>query len=325
MRKLSGTPNAAAKALEAVERTETGVCAERCPICDAVLQRCGFSSSLTIVRCRGCGHRMASHVVGAPVDSDYHAQHVHDDPLFVETLRTTRVRQAGRLIQLVRQVAPGATRLLDFGCGRGWFLDVARQAGFSELAGADVSRIALEGLHARGIEALAVDPEHPDKITSQRLTFRPQVLTLLDVLEHFSLERARHVLSRLVETLAPDLELVVVKVPVSSGLLYRISTVLAKVGAPGPLEQLYQVGSSPPHHCYFSQASLRWVIEDAGLDVVGWARDRDFEPDGLVGRARVLASMPVAVARAVGFAVAGTVRVLRMEDALIGLATPRTR
>lgn len=299
--------------------------AECCPLCGTVLQRWSVSTSLTVNRCLGCGHRVASHVLMAPVDDDYHAQHVHDDPGFVRALRTTRVRQARHLIQLVRQVAPEATRLLDFGCGRGWFLDVARQTGFSEVAGADVSRIALEGLRARGMEALAIDPEHPDEIAIEQLTFRPQVLTLLDVLEHFSPERARHMLSSLAAMLTPDLQLVIVKVPVSSGLLYRISTALARLGIPGPLEQLYQVGSTPPHLCYFSQTSLRRVIEDADLDATGWARDRDFEPGGLVGRARVLASAPAAVAQGIGFAVAGAVRVLRMEDALIAIAAPRTR
>jgi len=303
----------------------TEVCAERCPICGAVSQTWRVSLSLTIVHCRGCGHRMASHVAGAPVDDDYHAQHLHDDSQFVEKLRSTRVRQAGRLVQLLHQAVPGATRLLDFGCGRGWFLDVACQEGFIEVAGADVSRIALEGLHARGIEALSIDPTHPEKLGPERLTFRPQVLTLLDVLEHFSPERGLHLLLSLTNTLAPDLELVVVKVPISSGLLYQLSTVLAKAGVPGPLEQLYQVGSSPPHLCYFSQASLRRVMESAGLEIIGWARDRDFEPGGLVGRARVFASMPVALARAVGVAVAAAVRILRMEDSIIAIAAPRSR
>jgi 2-polyprenyl-3-methyl-5-hydroxy-6-metoxy-1,4-benzoquinol methylase len=38
--------------------------------------------------------------------------------------------------------APGARRLLEFGCGRGWFLEEARSAGY-EVAGADTSEVAV--------------------------------------------------------------------------------------------------------------------------------------------------------------------------------------
>jgi len=76
-------------------------------------------------RCAACGHRVALHSSEAPA-ADYHEQ--YDPGAFLDALRATRIRQARFIVGRIRAAAPDATRLLDYGCGRGWFIDEARAA-----------------------------------------------------------------------------------------------------------------------------------------------------------------------------------------------------
>ena len=261
-------------------------------------------------------------IADAGPTADYFAQYVYDRKGFIASLQRTRVRQAVRWLELVREFAPGAGRMLDFGCGHGWFLREAARAGFGALVGADASQIAVDELRQLRIDAVLVPSERPEELDSSALPFRPQVLTLLDVIEHFPVDRVRDVIAGLADRLQPDLQLLLVKVPVSSGLLHRIASALSRAGVTGPLEQLYQVGTSPPHFSYFSRSSLERLLTQCGFKVVGWAGDCDFEPDGLADRIRVLSRLPRWVAHGFGSTLAATARALHMEDALVCVATP---
>ncbi len=245
---------------------------------------------LTVLRCRACGHRIARHAAVEP-KADYHRQ--YDQGAFVDVLRVTRERQARDILRWIRAAAPAATRLLDYGCGRGWFLDAAKADGWDVL-GFDTSPMAVDLLRQRGISATAELPAG-----------KTEVITLLDVIEHF---RPDDLIPRLSALKA---DLVVIKVPTSSGLLYRLARGRA-------LERLYQVGTDPPHHHYFNERSLRHVLSRAGMRVIEIHRDRDFEPSTLAARA----GLRVPLARFAAAVVAAAAQALRMEDSLICLARP---
>jgi 2-polyprenyl-3-methyl-5-hydroxy-6-metoxy-1,4-benzoquinol methylase len=293
----------------------------RCVICDSTEgRRTARTRRLEVMGCTRCGHQVAHH---APVDgtSDYHAQ--YDQGSFLESLRLTRTRQAQVLLGCINRHRPQAYSLLDFGSGRGWFLDAAREAGLRQLAGADTSVIAVELLRSRGIDGILLPTEGDAVAALEHLSFQPEVLTLLDVIEHFTPPTLLGSLERLVAKLRP--ELVVVKVPVSSGLLYRTAAVLAACGANGPLEQLYQVGTWPPHYHYFSRNSLTRALERCGLDLLEMRGDVDFEPATLASRARVLQRLPGLVTRGMGEGAAVMARSLALEDSAIVMARPRSR
>ncbi len=294
----------------------------RCAVCGGDARGRTVSPRLFVATCRACGHQRAVHAGTGPTDRDYHDQ--YDQDAFIDALRATRSRQAKWILGLVRQRCPNAHRLLDFGCGRGWFLEEAGRAGFDALCGADASEKAVDALRAGGVPAVLVSSETPaEGLDPRRLPFRPQVIALLDVLEHFSTDQAHAVLGSLLERFRPELELVVIKVPVSSGLLHRAASSCARLGMSGLLEQLYQVGTSPPHLCYFSRPSLERFVASAGLEPATWARDRDFEPEWLGTRARALSRLPRWAPAGFGHAIALAARALRMEDSLLCIATPR--
>ena len=242
------------------------------------------SRHLRLAVCPDCGHAVATHEDHAGARGlDYHAQ--YDTSTFLDALSLTRRRQGRHIVDLARRLLPGANRWIDFGAGRGFLLDAARDAGFDRLLGLDSSALAIQLLRERGFEAECVDSgsvELPARVRA----FRPDLLSLLDVIEHFPAMETMERLRALTSALEPLL--VIVKVPVSQGLLYRLACAAASLGVPGPLEQLYQVGTDPPHQSYFSRRSLSLLIERAGLELVHVERERDFDAAGFGQRVRLL-------------------------------------
>ena len=293
----------------------------RCPICgSARLAHSIRTPPLEVVRCRVCGHRIATHLAQRKAALDYHDQ--YDQGGFLASLATTRQRQAAVIIELIRRRLPDADRLLDFGAGRGWFLEACREAGFRSLAGADTSELAVRSLAERRFAAIPLSPAATDYAGALRgLPFRPRILTLLDVVEHFAPGQLADVLGNILLGLRPELELVVVKVPDANGLFYRTARRLAQAGIAGPIEQLYQVGTDPPHFSYFTHGSMRRLLESLGLTILEVKGDREFEPESLGQRARALARVP-ALGRIAGSAVSGLADLTRWHDAAIYVATP---
>jgi 2-polyprenyl-3-methyl-5-hydroxy-6-metoxy-1,4-benzoquinol methylase len=293
---------------------------ESCPICEGTTLGPSIAPpGLVIARCRACGHRAAIHEGRSGPDIDYHEQ--YDNDAFLEALRATRVRQAGRLIECLRRHVPSLSGIVDYGAGRGWFLNACRSAGVAPVAGVDTSRVSVDGLKASGIEAHLLPEEEAGADVLSQLSFRPRVVCFLDVLEHFPPDRIQERFRSLLSGCGKELEIVVVKVPVA-GLLYGAATLLARIGAPNILRQLYQVGTWPPHFNYFSPTSAERLLASAGLSVVERVGDPDFEPE-LLGR-RIGAASPSArtLARIGGESLGAVIRLTGRFDSAIFLARP---
>lgn len=293
---------------------------ERCPACGGSrFERSIALPGLRIARCRACGHRLAGYESGNAPANDYHEQ--YDDGAFLNALRATRVRQAGLLIGRIRRHVPDLSGLLDYGAGRGWFLEACRSAGVAPIAGMDTSQVSVEGLKAAGIEAHLLPPDENAETVLHRLSFRPRVLSLLDVIEHFPPEQLESRLRGIVNACRDELEIVVVKVP-AAGVLYAGARLLSRLGAPGPLLQLYQAGTWPPHFSYFSIASAGRLLASCGLSVVDSLGDRDFEPRLFGERIGVRGLAAKSLARLGGGAVAAAIRLSGRFDTAILFARP---
>jgi methyltransferase family protein len=273
---------------------------------------------ISATRCPSCGHRVAVHRAG-DTGVDYHRQYSAGG--FLDSLARTRRAQAAAIIRLIRARVADADDVLDFGAGRGWFLEACRAAGMRRLAGADTSADAVTGLRERGIAALHLLPGRDMNRAMARLPFRPRVLTLLDVVEHFSPSDLVDAFAGLVRSLAPELELVVLKVSLADGLLYRISRAAVALGVVGPIEQLYQVGTFPPHHSYFTPSSLERLAGHAGLGGPRLIRVAELDPATAPDRIAALGRVPAPLAGVVGRTLAAAASVAP-GDAGVFLAEP---
>ena len=125
---------------------------ETCPICGA--DRLGKSfeiPGLLALRCAACGHVVARQSPPSGAEVDYHAQ--YDDGAFLDALKETRERQAAIMIAAIRRHFPRPGHLVDFGAGRGWFLEACRRERIAPLAGVDTSDLAVACLQRAGFEA----------------------------------------------------------------------------------------------------------------------------------------------------------------------------
>jgi 2-polyprenyl-3-methyl-5-hydroxy-6-metoxy-1,4-benzoquinol methylase len=103
-------------------------------------------------------------------------------------------------------------RLLDYGCGIGLFLDIARERGF-DTAGVDLAPDAVQEARRRGHAAWLGAPEDVPEIATGGF----DVITLWSVLAH--LPRPAHDLTRLRKLLTPDGVLLIYTVNANSLLL----------------------------------------------------------------------------------------------------------
>jgi 2-polyprenyl-3-methyl-5-hydroxy-6-metoxy-1,4-benzoquinol methylase len=292
---------------------------EQCPICESnTLRSARFSPNLFITRCRSCGHYAVEYPPPAEsvLATDYHEQYETGE--FLESLKETRTRQANAILDVVERRVDSREGLLDFGAGRGWLLETARGRGWTKLAGADTSRSAVESLAARGFETVRLDPGAPADFRG--LSFRPKAVTILDVIEHFRPSAAADALRSIVRDSGAGL--VVMKVPLNDGVLHNAAMLLALAGKPAILEQMYQVGTWPPHLSYFSRRSVERLLEKADLELLERCPELDFDPKALSTRSRALAAIPRA-ARAAGHVAAGVAKLFRMFDSSFFLARPR--
>jgi hypothetical protein len=295
--------------------------AQGCPICQGALQPLSVMPRLKTARCSSCGHRVAAHETESSSTLDYHLQ--YGQGVFLDSLHATRKRQAGRIVQDLRRVLPDCDQVLDYGAGRGWFLDVCRDAGMRDVAAMDTSRLAVEAARERGITGLLVNDDGSDT-DFDALPFAPRVLTLLDVIEHFPPAQLHSRIDALLRAL-PSVQIVVVKVPVSSGPLFACASLMARIGLGGPLEQLYQVGTNPPHYNYFSRRSLRRLLKRCGLTPIKMFGDLDFEPRLLPDRVHLLRGLPRAIKWPISWVAVAMCRLLPTRDSMICLSATFAR
>jgi len=292
-----------------------------CPICGGDALRPSFAQpGLEVRRCSECGHHVARHeTLGSA--ADYHQQYEQGD--FLDSLRATRLRQAADLVGAIRPHLSHPGGVLDYGAGRGFFLEVCRREGLAPLAGADTSELAVSELRRSGIEAHLLSDGSDTAALPKALSFRPRVIALLDVVEHLPPADLATFLISLRREAGDTLELLVLKVPLAEGLLYGIARLAAGLGVPAPLRQLYQVGTWPPHLSYFSARSMTMLLESLGLTVVARINDLDFEPALLPQRMLRSPSVAAPLLRLAGWTLAASARASGRFDTATFLARPR--
>jgi SAM-dependent methyltransferase len=147
-------------------------------------------------------------------------------------------------------------RILEIGCGHGWFLLAAR---------------------ARGYEPIGIEPDGQIAAIAQangvnvRRGFFPEatvpgeifdVVIFNDVFEH--LPDPPGVLRAVRNCLAHS-GVLAINLPLATGMFYRVSDALGRVGWHGPFERMWQVGFPSPHRSYFSAPQLAALAEQCGF------------------------------------------------------------
>ncbi len=234
---------------------------QACYLCGAARLRRLFrlEAERDVLRCRACGLiGVYPQPSGADVEERYEPEVFAgcEDELALATGQRKK-ELFERSLRLVRDALGRTGRLLDFGCGMGAFLRLARGAGF-EAHGLDISRHAVEH-----VKATLRCPAHVGSIgTSGWPHGHFDVITLWDVL---------HVVPdpiAVLRDLRPYLRddgILVVKVINADGLIFRLVRAAAgatagRIASPMRLTYRFTV-------FHFNPSTLRRLAARAGFDV----------------------------------------------------------
>jgi len=164
--------------------------------------------------------------------------------------RTSRAR-----LRRLRRLVPGARTLLDAGCGPGFFVKHATDAGL-DACGLEVSEFAARVGRERLDQRIVAGPIDDEHLTQVGGPF--DLITLWDAIEH--LHAPDEALRSLAERLAPGGVLAL-----STG---DITALVARFS--GPHWHLYNL---PEHLWFFSVQALKRLLRRAGLEVVDVQRE----------------------------------------------------
>jgi SAM-dependent methyltransferase len=113
---------------------------------------------------------------------------------------------------------------------------------------------------------------------------RFDVITFHDVFEH--LDDPRAILEACRQRLT-DAGVVILSLPSADGFVYRLGTLLYRLGWKGPLERMFQVNYPFPHLFYFAPRSIERLAAVADFEVVTSKRLDGFAVRGSLHRARL--------------------------------------
>jgi SAM-dependent methyltransferase len=148
-------------------------------------------------------------------------------------------------------------RLLDVGCAHGWFLDAGRGAGF-DCVGIEPSTRVAERATQRGHRVLS--GYFPSALSAGE-SF--DVVSFNDVFEH--IPDANSVMESISAALRQD-GVLSIAIPSNRGFFYRLSRSLARLGAIGPFERMWQKQFSSPHVYYFNADVLTTIARRHGFE-----------------------------------------------------------
>ncbi|WP_454696912.1 class I SAM-dependent methyltransferase [Achromobacter aegrifaciens] len=150
----------------------------------------------------------------------------------------------------MKKIKPKHARLLDVGCAHGWFLDAA--AGSFESLGIEPD----EAIHAAGAaRGLPIRLGYfPDVLRDEE---KFDIIVFNDVFEH--IPDSGQVLQACYSRLADD-GILVLNLPSSKGLFYRLSKVFRRLGFDSFFERLWQKDMPSPHLHYFNSHNLGHLV-----------------------------------------------------------------
>ena len=193
-----------------------------------------------LVKCTRCGVVFRDEFSAEEIAGEYEGAYYSETPVLEDHVRflySLRWRK-------IRRYFPRAARVLDFGCGKGYFLHQLRAMGMEDIHGVELNRSALVFLRGQEFDVAGQVSELDEPGPYE-------VVTLFHVLEH--LDDPKGFLITLKESLAEGGKLII-EVPDRDGYGFR------KFGARWFYLQR-------EHLYYFNKKSLAYLLESSGYTV----------------------------------------------------------
>lgn len=223
-----------------------------CPVCDSPL-----SDSLRSWHfvCPRCAYEQSTLT---PAINENMAYANIDEAARETGLRELRISNFKTLLKAISLLKPQGGRLLDVGSAHGWFVEAAM--GSFDALGIEPDKEVCDLSAQRGLPVR--NGYFPEALQAAE-TF--DVIVFNDVLEH--IPPVIDILRSCHQHLNAGGYLVV-NLPSSNGLFYRVAGVFARLGYSGFFERLWQKGLPSPHVHYFNETNLAELVERNGFVTV---------------------------------------------------------
>lgn len=207
----------------------------QCPICFNSMQR-GTSPKLEWLNvCSKCDFSASSLSPGIGAE--------------VAGIENLRKANFGSILDALKPYADvSLMSALEVGSSRGWFLDEARNHGLNCLG---IEPDILSTVEAKAKGHTVYEGMFPDVLSRVQQQF--DLIIFNDVFEHLS--DIRSAKASIHQFLKPQ-GLLVLNLPDSRGILYKIAKILASLGWYEFLERLWQKDMNSPHLSYFNRRNL---------------------------------------------------------------------
>lgn len=172
--------------------------------------------------------------------------------------------------------------LLDIGCSYGWFLEEARSVGFS-VVGLEPDEEFVAAARARGFEI--IHGTFPEAMAEDQ---HFNAICFNDVFEH--LDDPRRAMGACHRSLR-DGGVLMINIPSSDGLLYRVANVASRLGVLAPIERLWLKDWPFPHRTFFTSKSLVALATEMKFECEQRSRLPLYEVRGLRERLSIDASL----------------------------------
>lgn len=239
----------------------------RCPICDSAESRPERTiASFALERCRACRFVFVNpQPTEAALNQIYAVRDAEELIQLYSRIQNADVeRQQDRILDLLECYLPNRGRLLDFGCGAGYFAERAAQRGW-DATGLDLGDWCREAAKRRGFNNVVIGslsdgvfpPGHFDIVTANQ------------VLEH--LPHPRQTLAEIHAAIRPG-GFFYANVP-----NYRCLSILLG-------KDDFEHNAPPQHLNYFTPRSFKPLLENQGFQVLRISTDGGLKWENLLGR-----------------------------------------
>ena len=228
------------------------IISEICPVCHSRLTVGVLTWHFVCKQCRyECSNL-------EPTINTHSSHELIDEAAREAGLRDTRLSNYKKFLRSIKLLKPDGGRLLDVGCAHGWFLESA-QNDFN-VVGLEPEKRAFDATTRRGLSVrfgyfpAALDDEE-----------KFDVIVFNDVIEHIP-DMAK-TLRSCHRFLATTGGLLVLNLPSSDGIFYKLSKLLCHFGFCGFFERLWQKDLPSPHLHYFNVDNLSYLLIDGNFEV----------------------------------------------------------
>jgi 2-polyprenyl-3-methyl-5-hydroxy-6-metoxy-1,4-benzoquinol methylase len=230
-------------------------------------------------RCPSCDYESAAFQVA--INEQVEGASIDESEREV-ALKALRQQNFEVIVEVAKRLAPpGGRKLLDVGSAHGWFLEAAR--GSFEVLGVEPDVYVGSRTAARGLPVRA--GYFPDVLQLGELF---DVIVFNDVIEH--IPDVHTALAACHDRLDHG-GILVLNLPNSRGLFYRLSKLFARLGWRAPFDRLWQKGLPSPHVHYFNRENLSALVRKHRFELVHCGELPALRASGLLQRLRYAGNM----------------------------------